>query len=219
MTAHFSDLSSATGALLIGADGLHSRVRTALLSHDPGLATNQELPVRFLGAGVVYPTSLALKMRALDPLFFQGGDPQSNAFMWFSFLDTPSNNSRDDDPDTYTCQIMISWPYRDGFLGRHEPVDVPPGRIERLGLMRKIAKDWAEPFRECVMEIPEGTPVQAIKLEDFVPREGMWDNKNGRVTMVGDAAHAMTMCMFKYMSHTTYSHPLQDLELMKHSQR
>ena len=91
---------------------------------------------------------------------------------------------------------MIGWPYRKGFLERDEPLDVPPESSEKLVIMKKIAEGWAEPFRECVMKIPEGTTVQNIRLEDFVPRRGMWDNMHGRVTMVGDAAHAMTMCMF-----------------------
>ena len=47
ITAHFSDSSSATGTLLVGADGLHSRVRTALLSYAPHLAANQEFPPAF----------------------------------------------------------------------------------------------------------------------------------------------------------------------------
>ena len=161
---------------------------------------NQELPVRFLGARVVHPTEMALKMRALDPFFFQGGDPQSDVFMWFSFLDTPSNNSRIENPDTFECQIMIGWPYRKGFLGRDEPLDAPAGNGEKLALMKRIARGWAEPFQECVLEIPEETSVQSVKLEDFVPRRGMWDNMHGRVTIAGDAAHAMTMCMSFFMS-------------------
>lgn len=198
ITAHFSDSSSATGTLLVGADGLHSRVRTALLSHSPHLAAKQELPVRFLGVRVLYPESLALKMRALDPFFFQGGDSQSDAFIWFSFLDTASNNSRSEDPDTFECQIMVGWPYRIGFLGGDEPLDMPSEDNGRLALMKTIAEGWAEPFRECVMRIPDGTVVQAIKLKDFVPRQGMWDNMQGRVTVAGDAAHAMTMCRFPF---------------------
>ena len=139
-------------------------------------------------------------MRALDPFFFQGGDPQSDTFMWFSFLDTPSNNSRSGNPDTFECQVMVGWPYRKDFLGRDEPLDVPPAGKERLALMKRIAEGWAEPFRECLMRIHDGTVVQAIRLEDFVPTHGMWDNMQGRVTMVGDAAHAMTMCRFLFLS-------------------
>ncbi|TKA72540.1 hypothetical protein B0A49_04234 [Cryomyces minteri] len=192
--AHFSDFTTATGTLLVGADGLHSRVRSLLLAHTPHLAVNCELPVRLLGVSVIYSSSLALKMRALDPFFFQGGDPASDVFMWFSFLDTPTNNSRPpEERDTYECQILLSWPYRPGFAGQEQPLDVPVSDEERLALMKRLVEGWAEPFRECVTRIPEGTEVKTIRLEDFVPRVGMWESKQGRVTMLGDAAHAMTM--------------------------
>lgn len=157
-----------------------------------------------LGVSVVYPTALALKMRAQDPFFFQGGDPESDTYMWFSFLDTPSNNLRHDNPDTYECQIMVSWPYRTGFTGRQEPLEVPNTSQERVTLMKSLAEGWAEPFQECVMAIPEEAEAQAIKPEDFLPRRGMWDNWQGRITMVGDAAHAMAMCMLHHCPHSSF---------------
>ncbi|KAL8657430.1 MAG: hypothetical protein Q9226_001923 [Calogaya cf. arnoldii] len=192
VTATFDDSTSATGTLLVGADGTRSRVRSLLLAHDPPLAINKVLPVRLLGTSVVYPRRLARQMRKLDPFFFQGGDPKSDAFMWFSFLDTPANNTRDD-PDTYECQILLSWPYRKGFRGRDEPLDIPPTNRGRVELMKELVDGWANPFYNCVMNIPADADVKAIALEDFVPRERLWDNKDGRATLVGDAAHAMTM--------------------------
>lgn len=149
--------------------------------------------MRLLGASVIYPRELALKMRALDPFFFQGGDPNTDAFMWFSFLDTPANNTRDD-PDTYECQILVSWPWREGFRGMQKPLDIPDANEERVRLMKELADGWTNPFHECVMHIPADAEIKAIALEDFVPRRGMWDNRDGRVTLMGDAAHAMTMC-------------------------
>ncbi|KAM0805876.1 hypothetical protein BDR22DRAFT_968578 [Usnea florida] len=78
-------------------------------------------------------------------------------------------------------------------MGRDEPLEVPEDGEERLALMKRLANNWAEPFKECVGSIPEGTVVRAVRLEDFVPVHGMWDNMHGRVTMIGDAAHTMTM--------------------------
>lgn len=51
-----------------------------------------------------------------------------------------------------------------------------------------------ESFYDCVMNIPAEAEIKAVALEDFVPRKGLWDNRDGRVTLMGDAAHAMTMC-------------------------
>ncbi|KAL8779029.1 MAG: hypothetical protein Q9213_007144 [Squamulea squamosa] len=208
VTARFADSTSATGTLLIGADGIRSRVRSSLLAHNPQLAINNVLPVRLLGASVVYPRDLALRMRALDPFFFQGGDPDTDAFMWFSFLDTPANNTRAD-PDTYECQILLSWPYRQGFRGRTEPLDVPTANHERVSLMKELVDGWANPFYDCVMNIPADAEIKAIALEDFVPRKGLWDNNDGRVTLMGDAAHAMTMFRGE-----AYNHGVTDISIL-----
>lgn len=123
----------------------------------------------------------------------QGSDPKTNAFLFFAFQDTPANNDRSNQ-DTYSCQVIVSWPYRSGFLDRTEPVDVPVGYIERLRLMKHIAQGWASPFREAVLDIPEGTVVQSIRLEDWPPAANTWTNLDGGATLIGDAAHAMTMC-------------------------
>ncbi|KAL8996071.1 MAG: hypothetical protein Q9188_006656 [Gyalolechia gomerana] len=208
VTAHFTDGTSATGRLLIGADGSRSTVRSLLLPHNAQLAVNNELPVRLLGASVVYPRELALKMRALDPFFFQGGDPETDTFMWFSFLDTPANNSRDD-ADTYECQILISWPWREGYRGREKPLEIPPTNGERVKLMKELVDGWAHPFYECVMNIPADADVKVITLEDFVPRPNMWDNRDGTVTLMGDAAHAMTMFRGE-----AYNHGVADISVL-----
>ena len=85
-------------------------------------------------------------------------------------------------------------------MGRDEPLEVPQDGEDRLALMKRLANDWTEPFRECVWGIPAGTVVQAVRLEDFVPEHGMWDNMDGRVTLIGDAVHTMTMCMYRLCS-------------------
>lgn len=192
---------------------MHSITRS-LLSPSPSLAltANTPLPVRLLGVSVLHPPSLALKLRALDPFFFQGGDPATNVFMYFSFLDTPSNNTRLAPLDnTYECQIIFSWPFRAGFLDEKEPTEVPKTDHERVALMKRIAAGWAEPFRECVLSIPGDTEVKTIRLEDWVPRRGAWDGQ-GKATLVGDAAHAMTM----YRGEAA-NHGILDVEvLLKH---
>ncbi len=161
----------------------------------PGSHQNYILPVRLLGVSTVYPSSLAMKARNLDPFFYQAGDPETDAFHWFSFLDSPSNNDRED-WESYECQILVSWPYRAGFMGREMPLDVPEENGERLQIMNEVAEGWAEPFREIVMGISEGTEVKTISLEDWVPPKEGWKGGrgDGKVVLVGDAAHAMTMC-------------------------
>lgn len=61
--------------------------------------------------------------------------------------------------------------------------------------MKEVTKGWVEPFRSIVADIPEGTDVKSLALEDWLPAEEGFDSRDGRVTLIGDAAHAMTMCM------------------------
>jgi hypothetical protein len=140
---------------------------------------------------VFYPRAKCKKFQAIDPHFFQGGDPNTNAYLWFSFISVPRSNDKNKE---VVCQIMVSWPYEAGFLGRSEPTEVPDGNEARLLWMRTLAQGWAEPFREIVQDIPAGTEAKAITMEDWPPERGRWDNCNGKVALVGDAAHAMTMC-------------------------
>ena len=192
-----SDTTS-SGTLLVGCDGTRSKVRASLFG---GLEQekNRVLPVRLLGVSVVYPSALAQKMRQLDPFFLQAGDPLTNTFFWFSFLDAPGAHDRSD-RESSECQILVSWPFRAGFRGQKEPLEVPATNGERIQLMKKLADGWAEPFREIVQAIPEDTTeAKTISLEDWEPvpsTSAIWNSlATQRVALVGDAAHAMTMCM------------------------
>lgn len=139
----------------------------------------------------MYTKQRCQEIRALDPFFFQATDPVTNAFFWFSFLKVPRRESSDDE---VVCQILISWPFQDGFLGKPEASDTPESNVERVQFMKQVADGWVEPFRSIVHDIPDLEDVKAIKLEDWVPEIGIWENRTGRITLLGDAAHPMTMC-------------------------
>ncbi|KAK2855565.1 hypothetical protein FQN49_005062 [Arthroderma sp. PD_2] len=71
---------------------------------------------------------------------------------------------------------------------------MPTENVDRLKLMRSLADGWVEPFREVVQSMPDGTEPKIISLEDWpTPPKGSWSNINGTATLVGDAAHTMTM--------------------------
>ena len=180
------------GSIIVGCDGSHSRVRASLFPN-PEIHLNYRLPVRLLGVSTIYPGELASKMRRLDPFFFQGGDPLTNASHWFSFLDSPETSGRGD--DTRDCQILVSWPHRRGFLGEDTPLEVPANRRDRVAFMKKVASGWTDPFHEIVQSIPEDAEPKTITLEDWVPPRDQWTSVPGsdHVVLVGDAAHAMTM--------------------------
>lgn len=60
--------------------------------------------------------------------------------------------------------------------------------------MRSFATGWVNPFGSMVRDIPDDADVKLIALEDWPPPSEGWNNMGGRVTLLGDAAHAMTMC-------------------------
>ncbi|MCJ1251677.1 hypothetical protein MMC30_008912 [Trapelia coarctata] len=186
VTARFDDGTSCTGSVLVGCDGSHSRVRE--ICHPSGYQTYQ-LPVRLLGVTVQYSAQQVEEILALDPYFFQGSDPRSDTFIYFSFLGAAQGS--DGKAESCACQVIMSWPYRAGFLDNHTPTDIPPANAERLALMKLLAASWAEPFRSIVQDIPNDAEAKAIKVEDWVPEQGV--QGNGRITMMGDAAHLMTM--------------------------
>ena len=82
---------------------------------------------------------------------------------------------------------------------------MPASNEERLEWMKSIAKGWAEPFPSLVFDISTDTEVREIILEDWPPPvTGGRDNRNGTVTLVGDAAHAMTMCEFLLQKYSRF---------------
>lgn len=65
---------------------------------------------------------------------------------------------------------------------------------ERLAMIKTIALDLAEPFRSFLQLVPDDAKIKQLDLDDWsLPRESP---AASTYTLVGDAAHAMTMCKF-----------------------
>lgn len=64
--------------------------------------------------------------------------------------------------------------------------------------LKKKAATFAEPFRSANLWIPEGTPIHENKISYWMPIP--WDDRNGRITLAGDAAHPMTFRTFLLLS-------------------
>jgi 2-polyprenyl-6-methoxyphenol hydroxylase-like FAD-dependent oxidoreductase len=179
----FQDGTTAEGKLLVGADGATSKLRRIIC---PDTGSLNQLPVRFLGATVKLSPSEIAPLRALDPLLFQGCHPDTGTYLWFSTLDTPEVNGSKGVDEYYSAQLNMSWPVR-------TPEDeVPATNDEKLAKMKKLADVLESRLRTPVQNIPNGTEIVEIKLADWPCLE--WPNSDGKVTLIGDAAHAMTMC-------------------------
>lgn len=63
---------------------------------------------------------------------------------------------------------------------------------ERVAMIKETAQDFAEPFRSFVSLIPHDASVKQLDLDDWaLPDDYL---AASTYTLVGDAAHAMTMC-------------------------
>jgi 2-polyprenyl-6-methoxyphenol hydroxylase-like FAD-dependent oxidoreductase len=110
----------------------------------------------------------------------------TGTFFWFSMLETPqANGTAGTDNEQYRVQVMISWPIK------KKEDEVKATDAERLAYMKQRATQFKPVLRDVVHAIPEGSEVTEIVLQDWpcLP----WDNRSGRITLAGDAAHAMTM--------------------------
>ncbi|KAM3416471.1 hypothetical protein BST61_g8066 [Cercospora zeina] len=162
----------------------------------PTAHDNYQLPIRFIGASADFSEGQIRQIRELDPYFLQGSDPRTDAYLWFSLLETPGDADCPDaknGKEMYRCQVCVSWPYRDGFFGNAEPTDIPRTNLERMTWIKALSTDWAEPFRSIVQNIPEGAEIKPVELTDWVPQRNSHDPFHGRVVLLGDAMHAMVM--------------------------
>lgn len=181
--ATFSDGSSTEGSMIIGAEGTNSQTRKFLV---PDNYSNHQLPVRFIGAAVDMTPEQVKPLRDIDPLLFQGCHPVTGHFLWVSMMETPEGNgTKGTDQERYRVQISTSW------MVKSDKDEVPTHDAERIAEMKRRAKEFHPLLRQTVESIPETAPVMEISLQDWPCPD--WDNRQGRVTLVGDAAHAMTM--------------------------
>lgn len=184
VTATFADgSSSATGRMLVGAEGSNSQTRRFLV---PDAYRNHQLPVKMIGASADMTPAQVAPLRRIDPLLFQGCHPRTGVFLWISMLETPEANGTAGAPDErYRVQVMLSW------LDKDHDEAVPESNSERVALMKRLAEGFHPDLHDAIQAIPESSPTLHLLLQDWPCRD--WDNRDGRVTLAGDAAHAMVM--------------------------
>lgn len=174
VTARFEDGTSESGTVIIGADGGTSSVRRWLLGD---LATPEILPYAFMNFPFTLPAPRALWLdKIMNPNVDVATHPK-NMYLGLFLLDKPDLQR----PETWIFYILVTWP-----IETEEDKENSGDRLKRL---RDHMDGWADPYKSVVEWVPDDVEIKPDWLRIWHPKP--WDNRGGRVTMAGDAAHSM----------------------------
>ncbi|EME81231.1 uncharacterized protein MYCFIDRAFT_47104, partial [Pseudocercospora fijiensis CIRAD86] len=178
-TAAFEDGTTATANLLIGAEGAHSYVRDFLCG--PEQATLDMSPLVASACVAKLPKEAALKFKEkahrLMVLFHPLG-----YFNWIGIHDAHAPS----EPGDWTFMMIMSWIPSDP---NYTPSSLQ-GSANILADLKRRAGDFSDDIKFLWQSIPEDTQCWHNRLSSWTPQP--WDNRNGTVTLAGDAAHPMT---------------------------
>ncbi|KAK7052878.1 hypothetical protein VNI00_004198 [Paramarasmius palmivorus] len=89
----------------------------------------------------------------------------------------------------WTFTLMVSWNDYNDFYTTTTEIPNIGSKPEILRKAKAQAQRFGEPFRSIWNAVPDDAPVWYNRLSSWPTEE--WDNRNGTVTLIGDAAHPM----------------------------
>jgi 2-polyprenyl-6-methoxyphenol hydroxylase-like FAD-dependent oxidoreductase len=188
VVAHFADGSTDVGDLLVGADGVGSRVTTALAGHP----TSTPLGI----SGLAGRTPLTPATRALLPDVLAGGpllafEPGGTGL--FLAVHDPDRGAAVDpaacvDVPALTEAPALVW----GLFGpdRALPARSRPDGADLAAAAVALLRGWAPRVRDLVAAA-DAASVSTYRLHAADPDTDLTPWPAGRVTALGDAVHAM----------------------------
>lgn len=193
VVALFEDGSMASGTILIGADGPRSTVREFAMKSIEKAAVSR-FPIFHTNMTVSYDADKARYLRERFPTSYLAlSDRSFHAFQSSMSLFLPSqahnliqivsSMPEPENPESWIFHLAMAW---------FTDVDKPSSYAERLAIIRQKAQTLAEPAQSAFTWIPDDTRVNKADISFWVSQP--WDNREGRITLVGDAAHPMPPC-------------------------
>ncbi|AYG57766.1 FAD-dependent oxidoreductase [Rhizobium jaguaris] len=189
VTARFEDGSSASGDVLIGADGSGSAVRKQRLPEarleDTGIVSiGGKLPMTaeskaLLSEKMFYGMSMIMAPKGFGGIIHSLEFPQSRtnpdfAARWPNFVELL-------DADSIGWAL---WGARQNF--RKDPTTLDGDELQHLGL--ELTRDW-HPHMRALIRLTEPAAIHHLGMRTSVPLSP-WESSN--VTLLGDAIHTMT---------------------------
>ncbi|KAM0426443.1 hypothetical protein ACHAPT_008134 [Fusarium lateritium] len=182
------------GSMMIACDGKNSVLKRSIV--DPEHLDFTDLPIELVGCKVRLDPPSAKKLLAVNPIMWQGAHPRTRSFFFFSLNSTPhTNGTTGTDDEYYEAQFNYSWIAEQG-------QEQPKTSAARLRRLKDVGSTFFSPLREAIEAVRDDVQLLDIKIQDWQPAE--WDNQGGRVTILGDAAHAMTMYRGEGVNHGMY---------------
>ncbi|KAK0648396.1 hypothetical protein B0T16DRAFT_115082 [Cercophora newfieldiana] len=169
-----SDGGIASADLVIGADGSSSRIRQWLVGEEAGRSIATDWTI---GSGIVrYTAEQAKAMLAPSEICAACAGPNGLIVVATSDLKDPE--------DLSTCSFHVVRIWKD------KAVSCEGG--EAISKMKAATTPdfFNEPFYSAVQQISEDSSTVFLRQLQYWPTTP-WDNRGGRVTLVGDAAHCM----------------------------
>ncbi|KAM3504139.1 hypothetical protein MY10362_003760 [Beauveria mimosiformis] len=189
--AKFSDGTQVIGSMIVATDGPHSAIRSLLVGKEAAKVTPIDFASAMCFSQHTREHALFLRSQPHHPLYQVGVHPDGYC-AWLSLHDGDDIQH----PENWTFFHYISFP---------EPRDQVNNRTmrEHVAHQKELARHFVDPWRSVFEWMPDDSEVWYSKLRNWDPSlpNHKWDNRQGRVTLAGDAAHPMTFQRGQGLNH------------------
>ncbi|CAO3638692.1 unnamed protein product [Cunninghamella blakesleeana] len=189
----FKDGEKIKGSCLVGADGVHSSICHKIIGDDS-----------FNKATTVNPVYDLVVRRWLSDEDYKRIRKISRTF-FMAFGKINKKYDYDGDDENLACFVSLNdqdftsdKPHDVIFaISRYDPESKLP-RYDNDADRLKLFKQWATQALDgdllnLILETPDDYPVTQLIVRERYPQVDALKNHQGRITLIGDAAHAMTM--------------------------
>lgn len=178
------------GWFLACAEGKNSKLKHGLF----GDVESQlhDFPLNFIGMRVVLSEEQIMPLRNIGPLIWEGRHHKTRQYLFFSTISTPEvNGSIHTEKPYYEAQLNLS-SLADASSNSNK-ANIRADELVRT--FKEAATEGTGFFKELkdiLLSLPDDTGALDIKVQDWISKP--WPSHGGRIVLLGDAAHAMTMC-------------------------